>query len=494
LWRQYILIAILVVTSFMVTRVMADSITVCQCNIFDGGRWTGQNQKAVTYDTVKRFAQFVASVNPPGSKYPPIAVIGMQEVLNETDCEQIKKNLKTYTKIDWNGIRTAQGINNHSGVAIFWRPDLVEHVPEWYLGTTTLGQLDNGYIINFVGRLFRKVGTDSAFGFFTGKLVWEDAFLKGVKATDEYRSQQAIHLKNWIKDGEPDSPGMSMYPGTVRVIATDMNSSLNTSTWKEMNLDYSDPGKQCTHNSYLGTAALDLLGKRLDYIWWSYDSSGKHPGGFQYGSTRSKHFGSDHRALYATIELHPVDLTPPIVTITSPLNATSVNGIIRISIVGFDASGIQQVQININGVPVWTGKTTPFDVDWDTANLPTGYYTVTATATDASTNKLKGHSQPVVVWVGAPNTYPTITYAKQRADGELVFLSEKTVTESTDKYFYISEPDNSNKIRVTYSTIPAVGAKVNVVGRIMLYNGEREIAANEVVELTQQTVPEATLP
>ncbi len=478
----------------MAGKAQADSITVCQCNIFDGGRWTGQNKKAVTYDTVKRFAQFVASVNPPGSKFPPIAVIGMQEVLSETDCEQIKKSLKTYTKIDWNGIRTAQGISNRSGIAIFWRPDLVEHVPEWYLGTTTLGQLDNGYVINFVGRLFRKVGTDSAFGFFTGKLVWEDAVQNGIKVTDEQRSQQAIHLKNWIKDGEPDSPGMSGFPGTGRVITTDMNANLNTSTWKEMNLDYTDPGKQCTHNSCLGTSALDLFGKRLDYIWWSYDSSGKRPGGFLYGPTRSDHFGSDHRALYATIELHPVDLTPPIVTITSPLNATVVNGIVRISIVGFDASGIQEAQISINGNITWTGQTAPFDYDWDTTSLPTGYYTVTATAIDASTNKLKGNSQPTVVWVGAPNTYPTIADAKQRADGDLVFLSEKTVTESTDKYFYISEPDNSEKIRVTYSTIPAVGAKVNVVGRIKTDNGEQEIAASEVVELTQQAVPETTLP
>ena len=36
-------------------------VTVCQCNIREGGRWTGLRGKKTTYDTARRFARFVAS-------------------------------------------------------------------------------------------------------------------------------------------------------------------------------------------------------------------------------------------------------------------------------------------------------------------------------------------------------------------------------------------------------------------------------------------------
>ena len=303
----------------VVVPACAGTITVCQCNIYVGGRYTEQDTSAVTYDTAKRFAQWVASINPSGGTNPPIAVIGMQELISETDRAKIEQLLEQYTGADWAGSRTPQGVNNASGIGFFWRTDLVEHrLSEWYLGEKVLETIDNGYVLKYAGRLFRKLGTDEAFGLFTGKLLWGGAILNGHEVTEEERRQEAIRLKEWIVNGQAGSPGMSGFPGTARVITNDLNTDTGTSTWNEMDLEFTDPSSQHTHNSFSGQTMMDWFGKRLDYIWWDRDSGVKQPGGFAINPTRSSHFGSDHRAVYATINLHAVDLTLPAVSVTAP--------------------------------------------------------------------------------------------------------------------------------------------------------------------------------
>ena len=79
------------------------------------------------------------------------------------------------------------------------------------------------------------------------------------------------------------------------------------------------------------TERADLFGKRLDYIWWDRDSGVKQPGGFAFNPTRSSHFGSDHRAVYATINIHAVDLTPPAVSVTAPAAGALVTGPVTVT-------------------------------------------------------------------------------------------------------------------------------------------------------------------
>ena len=278
--------------------------TICQCNIHDGGRWTDNDRSAVTYDTARRFAQFVSSVNCDESAYPPISAIGMQELLSETDRIIIEEYLQQYTGTAWKSERTAQGINNTSGIGMFWRPDILESRPEWNLGEKILARIDNGYVIKFMGRLFRRREIDEAFGLFTGKLIWSSAMLNGRKVTEAERVREAVLLKDWILHGDGYSPGMSFYPEVVRVIATDLNTGVRSPTWMEMNASFADPSNQHTHNSFAPDNALDLLGKRYDYIWWNYDGHDKTLGGFADGPRRSGHIGSDHRCVYATVRIH----------------------------------------------------------------------------------------------------------------------------------------------------------------------------------------------
>ena len=467
-----------------ITMASGGVITLCQCNIYAGGRYTDQGG-AVTYDTAKRFAQWVATINPPGSVYPPIAVIGMQELLTETDRITIEGFLEQYTGVNWESVRRAQGVSDTgSGIGFFWRPDLVETRAEWNLGSTVVEVLDNNYYIRFAGRLFRTAGTDEAFGVISGKLVWGGAILNGHEVTEEERRQEAIRLKNWIRNGEPGNPGMSELPGTTRVVTSDLNTSRGSATYNEMDLEFTDPSSQLTHNSFF------LLTRRIDYVMWDRDAYGKQSGGFANGPTRSSHFGSDHRAVYATVNVHPVDLTLPNVEITAPVMGESASGLTRVSASASDASGIQQVQFFIDGVSVWTDTFAPYEFDWDPTGYSEDYHTITAVATDASSNRLKGQSAPVTVWVGPQGSDPTVADARSKPDLSVVSLRNKVVTASFSGHFYIEEADRTSGIKVTAASSPARGTLVTVTGTLNTLNGERQIGASSIITGDTATVPD----
>lgn len=255
-------------------------ITVCQCNIYDGGRWCGFKRRAATYDTAARFARFIASV------CPPVALIGMQEVLAEADAVRIAQYLQGSTGSGWKYARTPQGVNNTSGIAVLWRPDLVEDCEDY--GAVILDRLDNGYIIKFAARLFAVAGASLVFG--TGKLAWGNALLNGAKITERGRLLEVQRLMAWLDEVSPDN--------TPRILAMDLNCKPGAPAWQKLNTKYSDPGRRHTHNSFTGTLVMDAIGRRLDYIFISRDFSAQ----FAAIPRRSPHFGSDHRAVFALID------------------------------------------------------------------------------------------------------------------------------------------------------------------------------------------------
>lgn len=488
-----LLLLALIVPGTLVTSVAsAGVVTVCQANLYNGGRWTEQDQSQITYDTARRFAEWVATVNPTGSPYPPIAVVGVQELMSETDRTTLQGFLQQTTGMVWQSARTAQGVNGTSGIGMFWRPDLVEYLPQWYLGERTLEQLDNGYVIKFVGRLFRNRNTEEAFGLFTGKLVWDGAVLNGQTVTEEIRRAQAAALKDWILNGVPGSPGMSQYPGTARIIATDLNSGVGTATWQEMNADFSDPSTQKTHSSFLGVL-LDIAGRRLDYVWWDRDSGVKQPGGFVDGPRRSPHFGSDHRAVYATVEVHPVDLTPPAVTLQQPVPGIEVTGPVMVSAQASDSSGILQVEFYADGVRIWTDTVPPYEFLWDPQAQFPGFRVLTAVATDASSNRMKGSSAPVVVWAGPSGSRPGVGGVKLLPDGTSVALEGQVVSAVFSDGFYVQDEDRSAGMRVTGLAGPPVGTRVRLTGTLRTLNLERILAISTMETLGAGAAPQPLL-
>jgi hypothetical protein len=89
------------------------------------------------------------------------------------------------------------------------------------------------------------------------------------------------------------------------------------------------------------------------------------------------------------------ELTPPDVAIISPENATSVSGIVSISVNATDNVGVTRVEFYINDQPLASVTAPPYEYLWDTTIQAPGVYTLRAQAYDAAGNA--GQSSALVI-------------------------------------------------------------------------------------------------
>lgn len=107
--------------------------------------------------------------------------------------------------------------------------------------------------------------------------------------------------------------------------------------------------------------------------------------------------GSCQRALFVDViyvekKLVPIviDSTPPVASIASPTNGTSVQDITAITAAASDNVAVTKVEFYIsglaNGGPVGTVTASPYNYAWDTKAVANGTYTISAKAYDAAGN------------------------------------------------------------------------------------------------------------
>jgi Leucine-rich repeat (LRR) protein len=85
----------------------------------------------------------------------------------------------------------------------------------------------------------------------------------------------------------------------------------------------------------------------------------------------------------------PIDTSPPTVTITSPINGSTVTGVITVLATATDNVGIVGVQFLVDGTTFGEVTTAPYRVTIDTP-LTSGTHTLSATARDAAGNRSTG--------------------------------------------------------------------------------------------------------
>ena len=102
------------------------------------------------------------------------------------------------------------------------------------------------------------------------------------------------------------------------------------------------------------------------------------------------------------------DNSPPKVTITYPINGSTVSEFAIITCVATDNEGIKKVTLWVDGKPIdgvedWTE---PYELIWNTIHLKNGSsHTITVRAIDKSDNKTD--STPIILTVDNSDSYPT---------------------------------------------------------------------------------------
>jgi thermitase len=80
------------------------------------------------------------------------------------------------------------------------------------------------------------------------------------------------------------------------------------------------------------------------------------------------------------------DTIAPSVSFDSPIFAETVSGVVTIQISASDNVGVSSVRLGVDGVSLGTNTASPYQFQWDTAFIPNGSHTLTATAMDAAGN------------------------------------------------------------------------------------------------------------
>ena len=80
------------------------------------------------------------------------------------------------------------------------------------------------------------------------------------------------------------------------------------------------------------------------------------------------------------------DRTFPTVSITSPVNSSTVSGTVTINVTASDNVGVSVVKVIIDGILLSSSSVAPYSFSWSTTGVASGTHTIKATAQDAAGN------------------------------------------------------------------------------------------------------------
>ena len=83
------------------------------------------------------------------------------------------------------------------------------------------------------------------------------------------------------------------------------------------------------------------------------------------------------------------DITSPTIIISSPVNGSTVEGTVSVSINASDNVGVKSVSLSVDGTSIGTASTAPYNFSWNTSTLSDGTHSLTARATDAAGNSAR---------------------------------------------------------------------------------------------------------
>ena len=137
------------------------------------------------------------------------------------------------------------------------------------------------------------------------------------------------------------------------------------------------------------------------------------------------------------------DITPPVVSFTSPSASVSLSGIVAVSATATDNVGVAGVQFKLDGADLGAEMTSaPYSVNWDTSTAAAGSHTLSAVARDTAGNT---STATLAVTTFLDNLPPVISAVAASVSGS----SAATVTWDT------SQQANS---QVAYGTTTSYGS------------------------------------
>jgi hypothetical protein len=142
----------------------------------------------------------------------------------------------------------------------------------------------------------------------------------------------------------------------------------------------------------------------------SYTDNGLAAGTYYYKVIAADRAGNTSAASNQAVG----DLAPPSASVTAPAPGATLSGAVTLSATAADPSGVQSVQLRVDGANVGTPDTTsPYSAVWDSRSATNGSHTVSAVALDGAGNSATSANVTVTV----NNTERVAAYGFEEASG-----------------------------------------------------------------------------
>lgn len=157
-------------------------------------------------------------------------------------------------------------------------------------------------------------------------------------------------------------------------------------------------------------------------------------------------------AASSTINVTIADTTSPAVTITSPVNGSSVSGIVQISADATDDATVTMVDFLVDGVVVDRDSTAPYSINWDTTILPSNSsHTLFAKAYDGAGNTT---SSSTVTVTTTDQKSPVVSIQSPLNNSDVYGITTITASASDDVGINYVEMYVDGGLQGTVSTTP----------------------------------------
>jgi hypothetical protein len=203
----------------------------------------------------------------------------------------------------------------------------------------------------------------------------------------------------------------------------------------------------------------------------------------------------------------PPDTTAPTVAISSPASGATVSGTVPVKATASDNVGVTGVEFFVDGAPLGTDSTSPYEVAWDTTTASNGSHTLTARARDAAGNTSTSTPVTVTVSNGAPpdTTPPTVAISSPASGTTVSGTVPVTATASDNvgvtgvEFFVDGAPlgtDSTAPYEVAWNTTAASNGSHTLTAVARDSAGNRTTSAPVTVTVSNTSPPSscATLP
>jgi hypothetical protein len=167
-----------------------------------------------------------------------------------------------------------------------------------------------------------------------------------------------------------------------------------------------------------------------------------------------------------TVHTSPINMTPPEITLSEPLDGAVVREDVAISTITSDDVGIDRVEFFANGTLLGADYTEPYNMIWDSTMVSDGLVTLTARALDIAFNSTTSAGRVVTVDNTAPDatidsgpsgtvgsSSATFTFSSNEPSSYICFIDDEEIENCASPQTFDNLADGSHTFQVTATDV-----------------------------------------